>query len=57
MVQYFKMVGLALLLSVGLVSVGQAASFDCDKPTLFSSNYEQSAEGISLYLSDRFSSS
>ena len=54
MVQYFKLVGLALLLSVGAGNVGKAASFDCDKPILFSSNYQQSAEGINLYLSDWF---
>jgi len=29
MVQYFRLVGLALLLSVGMGSVGSAASFDC----------------------------
>jgi uncharacterized protein YecT (DUF1311 family) len=54
MLQYFKSLGLVLVLSVGIGSVGKAASYDCDKPTLFSSNYEQSAEGINLYLSDWF---
>ena len=49
-----KLLALLLLLSVGVGSVGKAASFDCDKPTLFSSNYEQSREGINLYLSDWF---
>ena len=33
MVQYFKSLGLALLLSVGVGSVGKAASFDCNKAT------------------------
>ena len=33
MLQYFRLVGLALLLSVGVGSVGQAASFDCNKTT------------------------
>ena len=33
MVQYFKSFGLALLLSVGVGSVGKAASFDCNKAT------------------------
>ena len=33
MLQYFRLVGLALLLSVGIGSVGQAASFDCTKAT------------------------
>ena len=33
MVQYFKALGLALLLSVGIGSMGQAASFDCNKAT------------------------
>jgi uncharacterized protein len=33
MLQYFRLVGLALLLSVGVGSVGQAASFDCNKAT------------------------
>lgn len=33
MVQYFKSLGLALLLSVGVGSVGSAASFDCNKAT------------------------
>jgi len=33
MLHYFKLVGLALLLSVGVGSVGQAASFDCNKAT------------------------
>ena len=33
MVQYFRLVGLALLLSVGFGTVGQAASFDCNKAT------------------------
>ena len=31
MVQYFKLVGLALLLSVVLGRVANAASFNCDK--------------------------
>ena len=31
--QYFKSLGLALLLSLGFASVGQAASFDCKKVT------------------------
>ena len=31
MLQYFRSIGLALLLSVGVGSVGQAASFDCTK--------------------------
>ena len=33
MLQYFRLVGLALLLSVGVGSVGKAASFDCNKAT------------------------
>ena len=33
MVQYIRLVCLALLLSVGVVSVGNAASFDCNKAT------------------------
>ena len=33
MLQYFRLVGLALLLSVGFGTVGQAASFDCNKAT------------------------
>ena len=33
MFQYFRLLGLALLLSVGVGSVGQAASFDCSKAT------------------------
>ena len=33
MVQYFKSFGLALLLSVGVGTVGTAASFDCNKAT------------------------
>ena len=33
MVHYFKLVGLALLLSVGVGSVAKAASFDCNKAT------------------------
>ena len=33
MVQHFKSLGLALLLSVGIGSVGKAASFDCNKTT------------------------
>jgi hypothetical protein len=33
MLHYFKLVGLALLLSVGVGSVGNAASFDCNKAT------------------------
>ena len=33
MVHYFKSLVLALLLSVGVGSVGQAASFDCNKAT------------------------
>jgi|GEM_PF-142423 len=33
MVQYFRLVVLALLLSVSAVTVGQAASFDCNKAT------------------------
>ena len=33
MFHYFKLVGLVLLLSVGVRSVGQAASFDCNKAT------------------------
>ena len=31
--QYFKSLGLAMLLSLGLASVGYAASFDCNKAT------------------------
>jgi uncharacterized protein len=31
MLQYIPSIGLALLLSVGVGSVGQAASFDCNK--------------------------
>ena len=31
MLQYLRLVGLALLLSVGFGSMGQAASFDCNK--------------------------
>lgn len=54
MVQYLRLVGLALLLSVGIGTVANAASIDCDKPSLFSSNYEKSREGINLYLSDWF---
>jgi len=38
-----------------LTTFGSAASFDCNKPTLFSSDYEKSREGINLYLSDWFS--
>ncbi|MEM5470090.1 lysozyme inhibitor LprI family protein [Celeribacter marinus] len=33
MLQYFRLVGLALLLSVGVGSVAKAASFDCNKAT------------------------
>ena len=33
MFQYFRLVGLALLLSVGAVAIGNAASFDCSKAT------------------------
>jgi len=33
MVQFFKSLGLALLFSVGVGSVGKAASFDCNKAT------------------------
>ncbi|CUH61620.1 lysozyme inhibitor LprI family protein [Thalassobacter stenotrophicus] len=33
MLQYLRLVGLALLLSVGIGSVGKAASFDCNKAT------------------------
>jgi uncharacterized protein len=33
MVQYFRSLSLALLLSVGVGSVGNAASFDCNKAT------------------------
>ena len=33
MAQYIRSIGLALLLTVGVGSVGQAASFDCDKAT------------------------
>jgi uncharacterized protein len=33
MLQYFKLVGLALLFSLGIGSMGQAASFDCSKAT------------------------
>ena len=33
MAQYFKSLGLALLLSAGIGSVGKAASFDCNKAT------------------------
>ena len=33
MVQYFKALGLALLLSMGVGSVTKAASFDCNKAT------------------------
>ena len=33
MVQYFKSLGVALLFSVGICSVGNAASFDCNKAT------------------------
>ena len=33
MVHHFRSLGLALLLSLGLASVGQAASFDCSKAT------------------------
>jgi len=33
MVQYFRLVGLALLLSVGTASLASAASFDCSKAT------------------------
>ena len=31
MLQYFRLVGLALLLSMGVGNVGKAASFDCNK--------------------------
>jgi uncharacterized protein YecT (DUF1311 family) len=40
---------------LGTTSTGHAASFGCSKPTLFSSDYEKSREGINLYLSDWFS--
>ena len=33
MLRYFRLVGLALLLSLGVGSVGNAASFDCNKAT------------------------
>jgi uncharacterized protein len=33
MVHYFKLIGLALVLSVGMGSVGSAASFGCNKAT------------------------
>ena len=33
MLQYIRSLGFALLLSVGVVSVGKAASFDCNKAT------------------------
>ena len=33
MVQYLRLFGLTLLLSVGFGSVGKAASFDCNKAT------------------------
>ena len=33
MLQYLRLVGLALPLSMGVGSVGQAASFDCNKAT------------------------
>jgi len=33
MLKYFRLVGLTLLLSVGVGSVGKAASFDCNKAT------------------------
>ena len=33
MLKYFRLFGLVLLLSVGVGSVGQAASFDCNKAT------------------------
>jgi uncharacterized protein len=33
MAHYVRLVGLALLLSVGVGSVGKAASFDCNKTT------------------------
>ncbi len=33
MPQYFRLIVLALLLSVGMGSVGSAASFDCNKAT------------------------
>ncbi len=33
MAQYIRSIGVALLLTVGVGSVGQAASFDCDKAT------------------------
>jgi len=33
MVQYFRLLSLALLLSVGAVTVAKAASFDCNKAT------------------------
>ena len=33
MLQYIRSLGLALLLSVGVGSVGKAASFDCNKAT------------------------
>ena len=31
MLQYFRLIGLALMLSAGIGSVGQAASFECNK--------------------------
>ena len=31
MLQYFRLVGLALMLSVGFSNVAKAASFDCNK--------------------------
>lgn len=33
MLQYFKSLGLALLLTSGIASVGKTASFDCNKAT------------------------
>ena len=33
MLQYFRLVGLVLLLSVGFSNMGKAASFDCNKAT------------------------
>ena len=33
MLEYFKSIALALLLSVGFGNVGKAASFDCNKAT------------------------
>ena len=33
MIQYFKLIALALLLSLGVGSIGNAASFDCNKAT------------------------